>query len=175
MSDSSNDSSKEQGVSPEKVSHEVLQLFDDGILRADDFDQPPEEVAEEVRSQAAMYNRVVRPVADLSGEITVTSAKSLIQHFDSIEKPSIEAPSEDNGELVEEFEQLTSEDSDVIHSAHNIMSQLLGLYSEFGTVSGDTVTFQDVYTDMQDNCPEIAKVETGTFEVLARADALDRY
>jgi hypothetical protein len=175
MSDDPDNGSGEQAVSPENVADEVLQLFDDGILRAEDFDQPPEEVAEEVRSHAATYNRVVRPVADLSGKINAVSAEALAQHFDSIENPSIEAPSEDSDELIAEFEQLTAEDSEVIRSAHDIMGQLIALYGEFETYSGESVTFQDIFTDMRDLCPETAKVEAGTFEVLARADALDRY
>lgn len=175
MPDDSNDASEDQGVNPETVEREVRHLFDDGILRPDDFEQTPEEVAREVRSQAATYNRVVRPVADLSGEITATSANSLAQYFDSIEDPAIEAPTEDGDELVDEFERLTSEESDVIRVADEIMSQLLALYSEFETDTRETVTFQDVYRDMRDVCPETAKVESGTFEVLARADALDKY
>jgi hypothetical protein len=63
----------------------------------------------------------------------------------------------------------------VVRSAKEIMDQLLALYSESGMNTSDTVTYQDVYSDMHDVCPEIAKVESGTFDVLTQADALDEY
>lgn len=174
MSEGSNNDLRTEKVDLQKVENEVLQLFDDDILRTDDFDHTPEEFAEEIRSQAVVYNRVVAPAADLSAKINGARVRSFAQTFD-MEELSTESPTEDKDELVEKFNQLISENSDVVRSAKEIMDRLLALYSESEMNTSDTVTYQDVYSDMHDVCPEIAKVESGTFDVLTQADALDEY
>lgn len=170
MSEESSSDSEEQSISPEKIENEILQLFDDEILRADDFDSTPKEVAKEVRSQAATYNRVVRPAFVLSSKIFATGAKSMAQHFDIDE--SIETPAEDDEELTDEFERLTSEDSDVIRSAEEIMGQLLALYSKSEMSDENIVSFLDIHRDIRDICPNTAQLYSCTTDVLARAGAL---
>lgn len=174
MSEGSNNNLEDESVDPQKVENEVLQLFDDDILRTDDFDRTPEELAEEIHSQAVVYNRVVAPAADLSAKINGARVRSFAQTFD-MDEVSTESPTENKDELVEKFNQLISEDSDVIRSAKEIMDQLLALYSESEMNTSDTVTYQDVYNDMHDVCPETARVQSGTFDVLTQADALDEY
>jgi hypothetical protein len=172
MSEEPSSDSGKQSISPEKIENEILQLFDDEILRADDFDSTPKEVAKEVRSQAATYNRVVRPASILSSKIFVSGAKSMAQHFEIDE--SIDAPTEDDEELTDEFERLTSEDSDVIRSAEEIMGQLVTLYckSEMIDEDEDTVSFLDIHRDIRDVCPNTAQLYSHTTDVLARAGAL---
>jgi len=156
----------------ETVKDEVLQLFDDDVLSADDFDQSPDVVAEDIRSQTAAFNQVVKPAADLSGDIMAASAGAIAGTFDSIEDVETE---EDIDGLVDEFEQLTSEDSEVIRTADKILNLLMPLYGNSELSTGDSFTFQDVYNQLREICPETARVYSGVIEVLARANELEDY
>jgi len=175
MSKDSNESDHEN-PNPEKVKQEILQLFKEDTLKPHDFEQTPEEVAENIRSQAAMCNQVVRPAADLSGEITQVGAAGVAESFDSIKnKDDRKVEPEDSEELIDEFEQLTSEDSKVIRTADEAFNSLIPLYGKSEMNADDTFTFLQVYNDMRDICPETAKVYSGMIEVLGRAEALDKY
>ena len=77
--------------------------------------------------------------------------------------------------MVDEFEQLTSGDSEVIRTADKILNLLMPLYGNSELSTGDSFTFQDVYNQLREICPETARVYSGVIEVLARANELEEY
>ena len=49
------------------------------------------------------------------------------------------------------------------------------LYGNSELSTGDSFTFQDVYNQLREICPETARVYSGVIEVLARANELEDY
>ncbi|WP_135366019.1 hypothetical protein [Halosimplex halophilum] len=173
MTEDASDDANTERIAPAEVERELLRLFDTGTLRAGDFDRPPQEIAEEIRTQAAAYNRIVRPAADLSGDILQATTGRLAETFDSLEDPDGEVQPPD--ELADEFEQDYDEGSEAVRTADEILNVLVPLYVRSQMHTGESFTFLDVYRDVRDVSPETAKMYSGVIEVLSRADVLSDY